>query len=594
MAIQLGVLSPAAGAGLLAGAAAGAAESIWLIRLGSDWRGEYGILFLGPLFYGALGLLAGGGVGIAAAAVALWRRRRFDSLDVFGFAMGIVLSAFLMTVFRFLYLRDVLQEFPLGPGRQVAWLGASVAVALLCWLGLPRLLRRWTSGIGLRGCVLAWLLLLGLAAAAAQLLPRAGTTDFRAQPTAQPRPHILYVMIDTLRADYLSVYGAGDAQTPAAARLASDGVVFEQAISQAPWTRPSVATQLTSLPPHRHGARSWATSIGRDAVLLAEALAEAGYYCIGLYHSLQLAPQWGFARGYHRYRRLREGSELRELLGPRFISQQWRSWHRSTLRPGDLRLTAEEVLRLAREEWEGAPRDVPIFLFVHLMDVHDPYFPRSTTGPAILHDERAPAAMRDTFRQAYRDGVEYADAQLGEFMRWMQATGLYDDTLIVLVSDHGEEFFEHGGYWHGLTLYEEQIHVPLILKLPQNRLAGSRQPALVRLLDLAPTIAAVAGISPPKQWMGVPLIRDGVLVDPQLPYALSETDLQAGVQRALRGTRFKLIRTGGPNPRTLPPRSLFDLRADAFEQTNLASERDEEGRVLEAELTRERGGDLWR
>lgn len=585
-------LSPAAGAGLIAGAAAGLAEAIWLVQLGNDWRDDYDLVLIGPLIYGLIGLMAGVAIGSVAAVV--FRKRRGDGLDVFGFALGVVLAALSMLVFRFVYVRDVLQEISLSASGQAAWLGASVAIMLLCWLLLPRLLRGWTSGIALRGSLLAWFLLLGLAAVTIRVLPRAGTIDFRAQPAAPARPDILYLMVDTLRADHLSVYGARDVQTPSAARLAGDGVVFEQAISQAPWTRPSVATQLTSLPPHRHGARSKSTSIDPGAVMLAEVLADAGYYSVGLYHNIHLAPQWGFARGFHRYRRLLEGYPLRELVGVRFIAQLWRSWRRSTLRPGNVHLTAEQVFRLVRQEWEDAPKDVPVFLFVHLMDVHDPYFPRSTPGPAILRDEQAPAAMRDTFHKAYRDGVAYADTQLGELIRWMQATGRYDDTLIVLVSDHGEEFFEHGGYWHGLTLYEEQIHVPLILKLPQNQSAGSRQPALVRLLDLAPTIVAVAGVPAPPQWMGVPLIRDSVLVDPRLDYALSETDLEAGIQRALRGTRFKLIRTGSSHSREMPPSALFDLQRDALEQTNLASQSDEESRRLEATLKRERGGDLWR
>jgi arylsulfatase A-like enzyme len=228
------------------------------------------------------------------------------------------------------------------------------------------------------------------------------------------------------------------------------------------------------------------------------------------------------------------------------------------------------------------------------MDVHDPYFRRSTGDGAILRDDRAPASLRDTFREAYREGVEYVDAQLAELLVWMKDTGRYDDTLIVLVSDHGEEFFEHGGYWHGLTLYEEQIHVPLILKLPRNRLAGSRQPALVRLLDLAPTIAAVADVASPQQWMGVPLIHEDVLIDPQLRFALSETDLEGRFLRALRGTRFKLIRGHGLNPRALPRSSLFDLEVDALEQISISDQRAEQRGVLEADLMRERDGDLWR
>jgi arylsulfatase A-like enzyme len=283
-----------------------------------------------------------------------------------------------------------------------------------------------------------------------------------------------------------------------------------------------------------------------------------------------------------------------ELLIPRVISAMRLSWRRATLRPEDFRGSAEQIFQAARAEWQAAPRGAPIFLFVHLMDVHDPYFPRSTPGPAILRDDTAGATECERFRRAYRDGVEYADAQLGEFLGWLDTNNLYDDTLIVIVSDHGEEFFEHGGYWHGLTLYDELIHVPLIVKLPHNRLAGSRQPALVRLLDVAPTIAAAAGVTSPPQWMGLPLIRDGVLIDPQLRYALSETDLEGGTLRALRGSRDKLILAAGRARRNLPPTALFELETDQLEQTNLASARDDQVKRFEAELTTERDGDPWR
>jgi arylsulfatase A-like enzyme len=399
-------------------------------------------------------------------------------------------------------------------------------------------------------------------------------------------------MLDTVRADVLSPYGATDIETPASTRLSADGIVFTQAISQSSWTRPSVATQLTSLPPNRHGARYKSSSLRGDAVPLAEALSAAGYYCVGFYDVGHIGPEWGFARGYHRYRSIR-ASALDNLALVRVLRGMWLSWRRPTLRAEEIHGSAEQLLHETRTEWTAAPRGAPIFFFVHLMDAHDPYFSGSAPG-AILRDDRAGMADRNRLRAAYRDGVASADAKVQALLRWLESEGLYDDMLIVLVSDHGEEFFEHGGYWHGLTLYDEQIHVPLIVKLPQRRLAGTRQPALVRLLDLAPTVAAVAGVAPPPQWMGIPLIRDGGLVDPHLPHALSETDLEGGAVRALRGTRDKLILAAGRDRRGLPARALFDLGVDAGEQRNLAADRDDEVRRLTVVLTRERDGDLWR
>jgi arylsulfatase A-like enzyme len=143
-------------------------------------------------------------------------------------------------------------------------------------------------------------------------------------------------------------------------------------------------------------------------------------------------------------------------------------------------------------------------------------------------------------------------------------------------------------------LYDELIHVPLIVKLPQKRSAGSRHAGLVRLLDVAPTVAAVAGVAAPSQWTGVSLIRDGAPFDPQLAATLSETDLEGGTLRALRTPRDKLILAAGRDRRRLPSRALFDLGVDAGEQTNLAADRGDVASRLEAELTRARDGHLWR
>ena len=583
------IAGPIVAAGLVGGVLVGAAESVWTVALGTAWPSDHALLRWGALLYGLLGGLVA--IGFAMVAAVVFPRRRLDPFDVLCLALGVVLSASLLVVFRFRYERDLIREMPLGVVGQAMWLGAALVVGVLCWRVLPAVLRRWNHGW--RSCVLAVVLVVGCTMTASWLLPRSGTAPFQAPSSAQaPRPHILYVMIDTVRADALSPYGARDVATPGSARLAADGIVFEQAISQAPWTRPSVATQLTSLPPHRHGARYKSSSIRADAVLLPEVLAAAGYYCLGFYDVGHIAPEWGFGRGFHRYWNERDWS-FGPLTVARFLRQTWLSWRRTTLRAEDLWLSPDGLARMIRDAWAAAPRGAPIFAFVHVMDAHDPYFPRSTPGDAIMRDEGAPGTERDRFHAAYRDGVAAADAKVQALLAWLDAEGLYDDTLIVLVSDHGDEFFEHGGYWHGLTLYDELIHVPLIVKLPGNRLAGSRQPALVRLLDLAPTIATIVGVPTPSQWMGVSLVRDGTLADPQR-LALSETDLEGGTLRAIRSTSDKLILAAGRDRRKLPPRALFDLAVDADEQRNIAADHGAQASRLEAELARERDGDLWR
>jgi arylsulfatase A-like enzyme len=376
--------------------------------------------------------------------------------------------------------------------------------------------------------------------------------------------------------------------------LARDGVLFEKAMAQAPWTRPSVATQLTSWPPHRHGARFKSGSISPEAVSMVEVMNRAGYYCSALYSNQHVGAQWGFGRGYHRY-------------GPPPIP----GWPGLSLSMMGLRAIANVVpglgarspgaktpryFALAREMLTNPPHGAPLFLYLHFMDPHDPYRSHGSGRPSFRRaDAENPGpAVAEMFRQAYRDEIRYFDGHLREFLEWLRSEGLYDDLLIIFVSDHGEEFFEHGGYWHGLTLYEEQLHVPLIVKLPGNRFAGSRQASMVRLLDVAPTLAAVAGLDLPDVWMGRPLLGPAGLVDPAVAEAVSETDLEGGGLRALRGRRHKLVLAQEHTSRNVPRRSLFDLESDPAESRDRSAEDPEHARQLEQALMVERGGDLWR
>jgi hypothetical protein len=206
----------------------------------------------------------------------------------------------------------------------------------------------------------------------------------------------------------------------------------------------------------------------------------------------------------------------------------------------------------------------------------------------------------DYLKRVYRGEITAMDKDLGVFFDWMKAEGHYDDTVIIITSDHGEEFYEHGGWWHGTSLFEEQIHVPLIVKLPNQEFAGERIPWQVRVIDVAPTIAVLAGAPLSPLWQGEPLfnadfekglaMKNGVALEVEKPEESGETEDQVEdlgepdlsafdrlvyaqenfegyVLEAVRALNWKFIAASNPDGageggdirRVLPTRSLFHM-----------------------------------
>jgi len=287
---------------------------------------------------------------------------------------------------------------------------------------------------------------------------------------------------------------------------------------------------------------------------------------------------------------------------------------------------ADVVLADARRFVE-ANRDSRWALLVHLMEPRDPYFAHpSVDGSGLAHYDGVSLGRGDVgagvdakrLRRAYRDEVVFLDRQLAPFVEWMRASGVYDDTLVVLTSDHGTELGEHGGFWYGETLYDEQIHVPLVVRLPANRNAGARAPWQVRLLDVGPTLTAALGLDAHPTWAGRDLLAEVAPVAPgdsgeaepdpgveepgegpdgtstqepepvrepepvQEPepvahprshpldrVAIAEARFEGNALSAIRGAGFKYMRANEGNPRGLPSEALFDLVADPGETANL-------------------------
>lgn len=349
------------------------------------------------------------------------------------------------------------------------------------------------------------------------------------------RPDIVLVSVDTLRADRLGCYGNPRPVSPEIDRLRADGVLFETTLAHASSTLSSHASMLTSLPPTAHGASfALRRRLPDEAVTLAEVLRDAGYRTVAITASGQLAPAFGLGQGFEIYRSRIEKHEAGAF------------WPR----------VGASLSQLADPD----PR--PVFLFLHTYETHHPYTPERA-----LLDELDPGYQgklghkipvellqrvnageveldegdRRRVERAYEAEIRSVDRAFGRLIEGLEESGRLRDAVVVLTSDHGEEFGEHGRLgWHSHTLYEELLRVPLILRLPRAERAGATVATPVRLIDLAPTLLELAGVPAPPQFAGrslLPLARGG---DPRELPAVASLDEEHGASHAIRWQGWKL------------------------------------------------------
>jgi arylsulfatase A-like enzyme len=224
------------------------------------------------------------------------------------------------------------------------------------------------------------------------------------------------------------------------------------------------------------------------------------------------------------------------------------------------------------------PSESPFLLFLHYMDPHDPYMDRTNPGVGYarvrLGMNPDPEVYRELFQRVYNGEIEHFDTYLGELVQGLKERGVYDDSVIVFTADHGEEFCEHGGWWHGLTLYDEQIGIPLMIKLPQNQLAGETNLHMTRHVDLAPSLLQFAGLDPDPAMQGKSLFladnQSEGNTDGRITY--SHLDFEGIVLQAVRTMDAKLIKANEGNKRGLLPVELYDVLTDSGETTNLAGQ----------------------
>ncbi len=296
-------------------------------------------------------------------------------------------------------------------------------------------------------------------------------------PTGR-RSSIILISIDTLRADRLPIYGYGKIQTPAIDELAKNGIVFDNCYTHVPLTLPAHTSLFTGLLPSVHGVRdNIGFKVANGAKTLATELKRVGYSTGGAVSAYVLHSTTGISQGFDWY------DDQFERAAPGTVLTDVRRDGTETVNRA-LRWLAEQSEASASQSGTRAP----VFLFLHLYEPHAPYTPPQR----FLQGDTAP----------YDGTVMYSDEIVGRFLAELRKLDLYDPSLVILLSDHGEGLDEHGELTHGVFLYREVMHVPLIIKLPGSQNGGRRIEAPVQLIDIAPTVFEWAGIQQDQNLLG--------------------------------------------------------------------------------------------
>ena len=319
-----------------------------------------------------------------------------------------------------------------------------------------------------------------------------GVFSFWANPvvfsTGRRTRKIIIISIDTLRADHLRCYGYEKETSPNTDALAADGAAFLSNYAPSPWTLPSHVSLLTSLSCFRHGVNQNENRMETAQPTLADVLRTQGFVCTAFTGWGFLSPVFGFSKGFDLYAQGEDSLWQGRAAGSVFS---------------------------AASRWIDGNRDKDFFLFIHTYQLHNPYIPPPPYDTMFLDPEPLwkmidvggymggpRGAFKDLTEKERRnivglyDGeIRYTDeALVGPLMAQLKSLKIYDETMIILTSDHGEEFHEHGSWEHGRSLYDESLKIPLIIKFPGFKFRGKKPGPFVRLIDVMPTVMDVYGV----------------------------------------------------------------------------------------------------
>lgn len=490
-------------------------------------------LYFGKAAFAHLALLIAGGLISFVPLLAVcrfWSRLRHRSpvqLAAFGATLGIFVPYMLLNI-SYGGANDPFHARATVMLRDAApWLGGLAVLmmfaGLLSWRVRP-------AGVWIRAAVmtgLGWLLIGGLYLADARAFRSVSELDL--DPTAERRPHVFVVLVDTLRADHLPIYGYEKDTAPVLTEFASKATVYDRAIAPASWTRPSCAALFTSRYPSELGGISMTERLHSSFATLPQLLEAEGYATASIVANHNVSPLFGFDRGFdHIYD------------GISFISATGiaRAFERLRIMTTErLFFPAERVTDQAIDWLKGRESDeAPVFLYLHYIEPHEPYADEPeawrdfATGEAAKLDEAPPTPpwyrsdptrrsrffkdreptpiLRQGLLAAYDADIRTFDKAFERFLSYVEQEGFLEDSLFIFISDHGEEFGDHGHWQHGHTLYKEVLHVPFVIRWPDHLAPnfGPRSDRLVSLVDVLPTVRDVLGAQWGADFSGISLV----------------------------------------------------------------------------------------
>jgi len=402
-------------------------------------------------------------------------------------------------------------------------------------------------------------------------------------------PNVIIYLVDTLRADVLGCYGNEPSPSPNIDAFAEEAVLFERGLAQSSWTRSSVASVFTGLLPTAHGANRREDSLPPEALTMAEILQSAGYETAAFITNGNVGKEFGFSQGFDYFTKY---SDNKTLYSSDYVNRQALRWLR------------------------GRERDDPFFLYVHTQDPHDPYLPpepyrqrytRHLDPPRVTHEMKkffrtireeftgrmspdafsqevgsqawihslargwipATPLLRQWMESLYRAEVAFTDHTFGAFLAELKERQWFDDSLVIFLSDHGEEFYEHGSWAHGSTLYSEVVDTPLIVKFPSRyRLEGERLAPLAQHVDILPTVLEIAQIGVDESLTGASVLD--ALRSPRSNWIAGVSYLDLGPRNYMSVSEhpWRLI----TQPKKPERFELYDHRRDPAERRNVADQ----------------------
>ncbi len=358
--------------------------------------------------------------------------------------------------------------------------------------------------------------------------------------------NVIIYLIDAVRPDHLSLYGYERDTSPQINKFASDSIVFTGARAQCSWTRPSIGVLFTGRYPTSHGAIDREDSLDPLLPTLAGMLKKAGYETAAFSANPNIFPEYGFRKGFDNFFKIEAKSHY---------------------------ATADRIIESVFAYLDKRSFRKPLFMYIHAMDAHFPYIPpaaymtkfRSSPVPENTPDKSEPVV---SLINRYDGGIAFDDYCFGELVKRLKKDGLYENSIIMALSDHGEEFKDHKGLYHGWTLFEEQVRIPLIIKLPHNRGAGRKERRTVGIIDILPTIRELLMIDDTTRVEGKSF--SSVLAGDKRSrfnhIHFAEECLDGHILRSWKDGHFKLIEEKAPEKKVF----LFDLKNDPLEVKNIA------------------------